>query len=695
MLRAFLATVALQASALAGLPEDVERYLLAAEEVVVTATRDEIDPHEAPYTTNTVDGERLVGHSYRTTPQIVRDTPGVFVQETAPGQGSPYLRGFTGFRTLMLIDGIRLNNSVFREGPNQYWSTIDPFCIERLEVVLGPSSVLHGSDAIGGTVQVFTRGPTAYGEGGWHTGGRVAARYGSGESSVAGRGEIDVAHGERTGFYAGLTGNRFGSVEAGDPMGKQPGTGYDEWAGDVKVEHFLDPDSRIIVAYQHVDQNNVPRTHSTVDAKSFYGTDVGSELRRDHDQERWLVYTQFLKENIGDAIESVHASLSWHSQSELRDRLRTGDRRDFQGHDVGTLGFFVTANSSTAYGRFTYGVEYYRDFVSSFNSGNPIQGPVGDDARYDLLSGFIQDVIKVRDRWEFIVGIRFTYAAASADSVLDPATGGRISVSDNWTAIVGSLRALYHLAPDRWNLFAGVSQGFRAPNLSDLTRFDNARTNEFEIPAPGLDPEDYVSFELGVKGRGETHIVRVSGFYTLIRDQIVRFPTGETNGDGDFLITRANVGDGYVLGVELFASWTFAPRWTAFVLGAYQYGKVDTFPTSDPVIVREYIDRLMPLSGQVGVRWQEDASRFWAEVAVVLVDKADKLSTRDASDTQRIPPGGTPGYGVVHVRGGWNIDPRTHLVLAVENLLDKSYRVHGSGSNMPGLNVIVTFVKDF
>jgi len=85
--------------------------------------------------------------------------PGVMVQKTGHGQGSPYIRGFTGFRTLLMIDGIRLNNAVFRDGPNQYWNTVDPFSIERLEVVKGPSSVLYGSDAIGGTVNVITRGP--------------------------------------------------------------------------------------------------------------------------------------------------------------------------------------------------------------------------------------------------------------------------------------------------------------------------------------------------------------------------------------------------------------------------------------------------------------------------------------------------------------------------------------------------------
>ncbi|MFI5403929.1 MAG: TonB-dependent receptor, partial [Planctomycetota bacterium] len=132
---------------------------LAHEKVVVTATREEQKDIDVPYATAEIDEQTVERRSYRSTPQALRNTPGVMVQETSPGQGSPFLRGFTGFRTLFLIDGIRLNNSTFREGPNQYWATVDPLSVARYDVVMGPSSVLYGSDAIGGTVQAITKTP--------------------------------------------------------------------------------------------------------------------------------------------------------------------------------------------------------------------------------------------------------------------------------------------------------------------------------------------------------------------------------------------------------------------------------------------------------------------------------------------------------------------------------------------------------
>ncbi len=131
--------------------------------------------------------------------------------------------------------------------------------------------------------------------------------------------EVSLAVRERTGLLLGLTGKTYGDLEAGGDVGTQTNVGYDEWDGDVKVEHFLDDDTRVVLAYQHVQQNNVPRTHKTVAAKSFHGTTTGSELRRELDQERYLIYTQLHRENLEGFWSAVRASVSWQAQEEVRD----------------------------------------------------------------------------------------------------------------------------------------------------------------------------------------------------------------------------------------------------------------------------------------------------------------------------------------------------------------------------------------
>jgi len=671
------------------------RALARLDPVVVTATRRERSLFDAPAMADVVTSLDIDEHMYRTTPEALRDIPGIMVQKTGHGQGSPYIRGFTGFRNLLLIDGIRLNNSVFRDGPNQYWNTVDPYSILRLEVIKGPSSVLYGSDAIGGTVNAITKGPSTYGEG-FGYGGRGYYRVSSAENSHTVRAELSTSWDHELGFYGGGSYKHYGDLISGG--GRQPQTGYEEFDADFKAEYFLTPDARLIVAHQRVNQNDAWRTHRTIFGQSFEGTTVGDEQRRVLDQDRDLTYAQLHAVDLGGLVDAARFSVSFHSQSEERDRVRADGRRDIQGFDADTLGAWAQFESASPIGEWTYGVEFYRDYVDSYRrdfdaagnlTGVGIQGPVADDAIYDLIGVYAQDDIQMNDTLNLIVGARFNYARANADEVEDPETGSRISIDQDYNSFVGSVRFVQRLdEQDRWNLFGGVSQGFRAPNLSDLTRLDTARSNEIETPSPDLDPEHFVSYELGLKTRHEDFAAQASYHYTDITDMIIRQPTGAIV-DGDNEVTKRNAGDGYVQGVELEASWRFHPQFTAFGWFAWLDGEVDTFPTAAPVSVREPIDRLMPPTAQLGLRWDAPERDVWIESVLTLADEADRLSTRDESDTQRIPPGGTPGYAVLSFRGGWRINNNISLTAALENVTDEDYRIHGSGVNEPGINFVL------
>lgn len=671
------------------------------EPVVVTASRRREDPLQSPYQVHVVDAGLIRERGYRTTPQALRDIPGVLVQETSPGQGSPFLRGFTGFQNLMLIDGVRLNNSVFRSGPNQYWNTVDVLSLDRLEVVMGPSAAQYGSDAIGGVVQAFTRNPWTMADRGLAVGGSTYMRMSSAEDSVWGRAEVSVgqtwADGTATGFLVGGDVKSFGDIEGGDSVGTQENTGYRETALDFKVEHWLDRRSKLVFLQQYVAQDDVPRTHSTAEGISWYGTSVGSDVRRDLDQERRLTYLQYHATDLGGAaVDGLHLNLSWHQQEELEDRIRSNGEQRLEGFDVGTLGAWLQAESGrTDLGQWTWGVEWYHDEVDSFarnlttpDPADAIQGPVADDASYDLLGIFVQDAIELGDSAELFLGARYTYASADADSVRDPATNTRIALHDQWDQFTGNARLRVDL-DESWNVFAGVSQGFRAPNLSDLTSFGVARSGEAEVPSPGLSPEHYTGYEIGTKVRTERLSVQASWFYTDIEDQILRFPTGTTNPSGDPIVTKANVGDGYIQGVELQAGVRVRDDTSVFGAFAWQYGRVSNFEAGGATRMEDYPSRLLPLTAMVGARWEPEESDVFVETRVVRAEDADKLSAGDQRDTQRIPPGGTPSYTVWHASVGWQIADDATLDMGVDNITDADCRVHGSGSNSPGRNLIV------
>ena len=658
----------------------------APEETFVTATRSVLDPLEVPHATSVITSEELARRLPRTLPEALSFQPGISVQATGYGQGSPYLRGFTGYSTLLLVDGIRLNNSVFRSGPNQYWATVDPLSLERLEVVRGPSSVLYGSDALGGTVNAFTRRPYTYGEG-FQYGGSALYRYASADSSDVGRLELASSFGRTTGILVGADRKLYDDLEAGGDTDTQRNTGYDEWAGDAKLEHFLDEKTRLVLAAQRFQQFDAPRTHRTLFAESFEGTTVGTDRRHDFDQARTLSYLQLHAEDQGGAFDSLHANLSWHEQSETLSRVTGGGSVSNQGFEVGTLGFFAYAGSETSSGDWTYGLDYYRDHVDSFSSSSTIQGPVADDATYDLFGAFVQDELELGERTTLTLGGRFNRAEVDADSVLDPVTSTQTTIEDDWSAFVGSVRFLHRIKEEAVHLFGGVSQGFRAPNLSDLTRFDSARSGEFELPSPGLDPEYTTQYELGLKTRHARVSSQLAVFYTVLDDLILRRPTGNVNGSGQAEVTKENVGDGYVYGIEAEGALALGGDWELFTGATFTEGQVDTYPTSAPVTDEEFLDKLMPFMAQLGTRWERDGR--WFEFVVQGAGDADRLSTADTLDTQRIPPGGTPGYLVLHTRGGFRLGRYAALQLGLENLLDEDYRVHGSGQNMPGRSLLV------
>ncbi len=668
------------------------------DEVVVTALREEAEAFAAPYLVTTVDLDSFSQRRlYRTLPEALREEPGVMVQKTGHGQGSPYLRGFTGFRTLLLVDGVRVNNSVFRDGPNEYWALVDPYVLDRLEVVRGPSSVLFGSDAIGGTVNAITRRREQYGPGvDWDR--TVFYRVSSAECSNVLRVETSGNVGEQFGWLAGGSLKDYGDLHAGGGTGRQERTAYEECGGDVKLEYFPSRDEAITFAHYALVQDGAWRTHTTVYGESWEGTTVGNELRRVLDHEHTLTYARYRRENLGGPIDAIDITLSHQYLSEEQYRIKADLTRDKQGFDVNTYGVGVQLESGSPIGYWTYGVEWYHDEVDSFlrkyradgSLGSvSIQGPVADDASYDLLGAYVQDRIPLHEQLDVILGARFTYARADAHSVQSPTTGERISITEDWCNVVSSARFSWFLDPEEhWNVFGGVSQGFRAPNLSDLTRFDTARSNEIETPSPDVEPEKYISYEIGAKVAYDRFAVAAAYYFTDIRDMIVRAPTGAIiNGDRE--VTKRNAGDGYVHGVECTAEYRLHPEWTVFGSFAWVYGEVDTYPTSDPVTRREPLTRLAPPTTQLGLRWDHPEERFWAEALWTIACDADNLSSGDKRDTQRIPRGGTPGYQTLDLRGGWRVNENLDLWAGIENVTNTNYRVHGSGLNAPGISFLM------
>ena len=188
-------------------------------EEVTVITRVEKDTFRTPNAISVIDREQIERMNAPTTPRILRETVGVWAQQTTVGQGSPLLRGLTGYQAFLAIDGVRLNNSTFRSGPNQYLVTTSPDNLDRIEVLRGAGSMLYGSGAMGGVISMFTKDTIPdNATDNWNIQSRAFTRFASGSAERLGRLEV-VGSQKQLGFSVGTSARWFGDIN--------PGSGYD------------------------------------------------------------------------------------------------------------------------------------------------------------------------------------------------------------------------------------------------------------------------------------------------------------------------------------------------------------------------------------------------------------------------------------------------------------------------------------
>jgi hemoglobin/transferrin/lactoferrin receptor protein len=645
------------------------------ESLIVAASRSERVQVMVPRSTTVIGRTVLDDRMARTTPEILQDQSGGWVQRTNHGGGSPFLRGLVGNQILVLIDGVRLNNSTFRLGPNQYMNSIDAYGLDRVEILRGSGSVAYGSDAVGGVVNLVTPKP-ALSASGLATGGAVSTRFASRGMEASGRAEGYVA-GPRAAVRAGVTHRAFGDLVAGGSLGKEAPSAYDETDVDASGVWALSPRTRLTAVFQNVHQSDVPR-YDQVAQRGYAVYSFDPQVRR-------LGYLD-IEQRVGRRwLETVRLTASWHRSEEGRVRRKQGSVVETREADViSTAGLSTDLRGRPAtWLSWSGGFDLYDDVVRSWRrtdnvstreSVAAVRGLYPDGATRRSLAAFVMGSMTF-GRAVIDVGTRYTRDDVRAD---DP-TFGPVSMTPD--AVVSSAALAYRLA-DGVYAFGSVAQAFRAPNIDDLSNF-GVFDYGIEVPPAQLRPERSVAFEGGVKiARG-----RVSGsvaaFQTNLDGLIDREPTtynGASMLDGQRVYRRANLGEAYIRGVEADAEWRVASTVTAFGFVASTYGR----QRAEDVPLR----RIPPAHGLLGVR-QRWARGAWVEMAVRMARTQDRLAPGDLAD-YRIPAGGTPGWVTARVSAGVPLGRRLSLAGGLANAFDEAYRIHGSGVDGAGRHLWLT-----
>lgn len=637
--------------------------VLSLQEVTVTATRIKQHTLHTPYSVTRINLSEAEKFQPRTSPEALMGSMGVFVQKTNHGGGSPFVRSLTGNQNLLMIDGVRLNNSTYRYGPNQYFNTIDLFSVGYIEVARGTGSVQYGSDAMGGVVQVFTKDPAFSEKPKWS--GHFIGRILSKDVEYTGRTEVQFSS-RKFAFQAGYTNRQFGDLLGGDSTGIQSPSGYKEQALDLKLKWQLNPKWTITALHQQDQQKNVPLYHR-VALENFAYYLFNPQVRN-------LSYLRLEGNSSYSLLSKMSFTASLQSNREKRNYQRNGNINRFVEEDrVKTIGltadlFSLFTNNWTA----NSGIEYYADLVHSSKQQIAIangavlnqRGLYPDGASMGNFSLYSMHHITLGN-FSIETGLRFNALNIKVDTAI---------VKPSSFVFNGALS--YQLNKQQ-SLYASYSTGYRAPNIDDMGTLGLVDFR-YEIPAYGLKPEKTMNTELGYKMQYAKTQVTLSFYYMHLTNLInrVQLPGQQINGYNVYI--KENNQESFIRGFEYSLQYQWKNGWSFHTNGAYSFGQNTT--RAEPM------RRIPPFHGRTYLQWKHKQLQHTLEW--VYAGAQTRLAQGDKDDN-RIPIGGTPGWNILNFHN--SIDFHSVVLRAgVANIFNQDYRMHGSGINGLGRNLYIS-----
>ena len=653
------------------------------DEIRVTATRRPASVSEVSSGLTLIEGESI--REQKLVTDALSQQVGVFLQQTTPGQGAAIVRGLKGSAILHLVDGIRLNNAIFRSAPTQYLALVPPASVDRIELVRGAPTSLYGSDAVGGVVQVVSRVPR-FDTSQTAVRGEVGLAMDSAELGKSLRGVIDIGNSTVAGTLSAEyldTGDR--KIGGGDRIGP---SGYESRA--VRAALSLTPSERQAWLFDvhYLDQPDTPRVDELV--PGFGQTEPASSEFNFAPNERIFAHGRF------SAFEGVwgldwNVDLAWQR---ITDDRRTRDfgadqrRREFNSSDL--YAATMSAVRETARWSWIAGAEFYYDDVQSSRFETDLQTgqeveltsrfPDGSTIRQAAI--YANGSFSLATRHTINAGLRLS--DVRVDLAETPVSeSARIDASD----VSGDIGWIFDLTTD-WQFVANLGHGFRAPNVFDLGTLGERPGNRFNIPNNDLESERVTQFDVGFRHNAERLQLELMLYHLEYDDRITSVGTGDTTPDGRDIVQSTNAASASVTGIE--AGLTYRPndRLTTTLILNYARGDQRVEGTEE-----EPADRIPPLNGELTARYDYSGT-LSIDAWLRFAGEQDRLSARDIRDP-RIDPDGTSGWGILGARASWSL-PRDWLVsVALDNLLDKRYRMHGSGMDAYGRNVIASVRKSF
>lgn len=659
-------------------------------EVVVTPARGEQEQSfDVPEAVSVTTREELESRPHQILPQVLREEPGILVQQTTTAQGSPFIRGFSAQRIVFLLDGVRFNTSTFRAGATQYLGWINPAIVQRLEVVRGPASVQYGSDALGGTINVLSLRPPLSPTG-MRLSGSVEGLFGSADLSGgvdatalvqmpsaafriggSGRRVNDLRPGRGRDSHSAVT--RFLGLPSSVIDTRLPETSFTQAGGYFAGTLELGPTESLHSVYLHEEQSGVSRYDRLLGGDGLY--------RSEFDPQRLdFALVRYERAEVG-FLDSLTGTFSINRQQD--DRLEQAQSTSHIEREQGR----VTAYGYQAQARqrlgaahvATFGGEIYDEYIGTARvledpvtrARTSARPEIPDDTRYTSLGVFLQDISDViPGRLSVRGGVRYGRFGFSTRRDAQLGVDEEEVTVDAATFHAGALLRL----SSSLNATLTASRGFRAANAFDLGAI-GISGGGFEISPSGaaglgaeigtndgtdavgtgtqvkrLGPEALYAFEGGVKYRTDRLAASLAVFDLDLVDAIQRrtaiFPSsivGTTiagyavvaqDSDGRAfvaadprpIVTRVNIDRARIAGFELDGQFRMTPEWIASGFFAMTNGH--------ELGTGSFLRRMPPPLGGLRLKWEPTTRGVWLEGIATFARPQTRLSAGDLSDAR-------------------------------------------------------------
>lgn len=699
----------------------LERVSYTSEEVIVEGHRFGNDRAQIAQATSEVSEKQIEFQQPRTTAEVL-ESGGVFVQRSQYGGGSPMIRGFTANQVLLVLDGVRMNNAIYRAGNLQNSIQVDANSLGTADILFGPNSVQYGSDAMGGVMVFNTLNPLPSLLKTARVDAKAFTRYATAnkEQSIGATMSVGL---KKWAFLGNFTYSDFDDLRAGgvlsdaypdygrrreyverqngedvivrnDNSSIQRFTGYTQANMLGKIRYWHTPQLNATYALIYTTSSNIPR----YDRLEQYRNGALRYAEWYYGPQELLMNRLTLNSSSGGSLyDEAEFTVAHQDYQESRhDRTRENDSRNDRTEDVSIISLNADMSRAAGAGKLFYGLEaVLNDVQSSAQKTNIVTGETSPLSTRYPDGGSNTSTLAAYGGWRAPVhpnvvmtaGLRYTQNTLKSKFVDKSFYNFPFDeIEYNSGAPTASLGAVCSVSS--WQVRGVVSSGFRAPNVDDVGKIFDTGNGVVIFPNPDLSSEYSYNGELGVDRDFGLFHAGATGYYTLLRDAVI-VRDAQFNGqdsieyDGAMAKVKSlqNVGKAFVTGIDLHAKVHVSHNVTA----ATQLSAAQGRDTESEMPLRP----VPPLFGQTGVIYE---AKQWTGELYARYNAWKQLDDIPVAggEVTVYTDDGVPSWWTLNLRGDVRIVEHLELVASLENILDLHYRPYGSGVSAPGRNLIVS-----